>query len=100
MSRFRPNLVVRTTEPWVEDRWRRIRVGAVELELVKPCGRCVTINVEQTTGVSGREPLRTLARLRSLEHRGRTRIVFGQNAVPRGVGDVLVGDPVEVVATS
>ncbi|MCC6623256.1 MAG: MOSC domain-containing protein [Deltaproteobacteria bacterium] len=97
MSRFRPNLVVRTSEPWVEDTWRRIRVGAVELELVKPCGRCVMINVEQATGVAGREPLRTLTRSRTLEHRGKTRVVFGQNAVPRGVGDVHVGDPVVVL---
>jgi len=99
MSRYRPNLVVRTREPWVEDTWRRIRVGAIELELVKPCGRCVTINIEQATGVSGREPLRTLARTRTLEHRGQRRVVFGQNAVPRGVGVVHVGDPVVVITT-
>ncbi len=97
MSRFRPNIVVHTEEPWAEDRWRRIHIGDVELELVKPCGRCVTINVEQATGRSTREPLRTLAGFRTLEHRGKSRIVFGQNAVPRGVGDLRVGDPVVVL---
>jgi len=25
----------------VEDHWRRIRIGAVEFRVVKPCGRCV-----------------------------------------------------------
>lgn len=103
MSRFRPNIVVETSEPWAEDRWRRIRVGEVELAVVKTCGRCVIINVDQDRGVSEREPLRTLT---SFRQQGK-RVLFGQNATPRGVpvgfgsaasfGTVRVGDPVEVV---
>ncbi|MFO0746412.1 MAG: MOSC domain-containing protein [Myxococcota bacterium] len=95
MDRFRPNIVVATTEPWVEDRWRRIRVGPVELAIIKPCGRCVTVNVDQARGVAAREPLRTLAAFRTFG----SRVVFGQNAVPRGVGVVHLGDPVEVLET-
>ncbi|HEX7917468.1 MOSC domain-containing protein, partial [Rudaea sp.] len=35
--RFRPNLVVADTEPHAEDGWKRIRVGEVEFDVVKPC---------------------------------------------------------------
>src|SRR5690606_21923104 len=40
MLRFRASLVVRGCEPQEEDRWRRIRVGMLEFEVVKPCSRC------------------------------------------------------------
>jgi uncharacterized protein YcbX len=41
------------------------------------------------------EPLRTLARLRTLPRFG---AIFGQNAVPRGPGRIAVGDRVTVLA--
>lgn len=93
MARFRPNLVVETDAPFVEDGWRRIRVGEIELELVKPCARCVGITVEPGTGRTSKEPLASLARLRTRDGK----VYFGQNAVHRGVGTLAVGDPVEVV---
>ncbi|MFI4970903.1 MAG: MOSC domain-containing protein, partial [Lysobacterales bacterium] len=37
MLRFRPNLVVAGTGPHAEDGWKRIRVGAIEFDVVKPC---------------------------------------------------------------
>jgi uncharacterized protein YcbX len=47
VRRFRPNVVVRTgsDEPYPEQRWigRRLAIGAVELEIVTPCPRCVMI---------------------------------------------------------
>jgi len=92
-ERFRPNLVLQTSVPWIEDTWRRIRIGGIELELVKPCSRCVGINVEPRTGRSGREPLRTLAKTRT--HDGK--VFFGHNAIHRRVGWLAVGDPVEVL---
>ncbi len=45
MRRFRPNLVVAVGKAFDEDRWRRIRIGAVELRVVKPCSRCVITTV-------------------------------------------------------
>lgn len=41
MNRFRPNVVVRNCEPFAEDNWKRIRIGDVELAVVKPCARCI-----------------------------------------------------------
>lgn len=96
MERFRPNLVIETYTPWIEDRWRRVRIGAIELELAKPCARCVGINVDPETGRGSREPLKTLARTRTRDGK----VYFGQNAIHRGVGGLSVGDVVEVLETS
>jgi len=96
MLRFRPSIVVAGTEPHAEDGWKRIRVGAVEFDVVKPCARCVFTTVDFARGEfdpSG-EPLRTLAGYRRSE-RG---ILFGQNLIPRTRGVIRIGDAVEVLA--
>ncbi|MBW8481968.1 MOSC domain-containing protein [Actinomadura parmotrematis] len=94
MDRFRPNLVVRGLGAYGEDKVRLLRIGGTEIELVKPCARCVITTTDQETGERGREPLRTLARYRNID-RG---LLFGQNAVPRVTGPLAVGDDVEVLA--
>ena len=93
MRRFRPNIVVVDTQPHEEDEWRQIRVGAVAVDVVKPCARCVITTVDVATGHAGREPLRTLA---SYRKRG-SQVWFGQNAVHREAGTISVGDAVTVV---
>ena len=50
MNRFRPNVVVRDTEAFAEDPWKRIRIGEVVLDVVKPCSRCTIPGVDQITG--------------------------------------------------
>jgi uncharacterized protein len=50
LARFRPNLLVDVAgDERVEDTWvgRRCRVGAVELEILKPCQRCVMVTRPQ-----------------------------------------------------
>jgi uncharacterized protein YcbX len=93
MNRFRPNIVVRGGTPYAEDRWRRIRIGAVELHLVKACARCAITTTDQETAAVGREPLATLATYRRVE-RG---VLFGQNAIHTTQGAIRVGDTVEVL---
>lgn len=95
MRRFRPNLVVGGTEPHAEDGWRRIRIGAIEFDVVKPCTRCVFTTVDPDRGALAEdgEPLHTLKTYRRSE-RG---ITFGMNVIARGVGTVRVGDAVEVI---
>jgi uncharacterized protein YcbX len=96
MERFRPNLVVDGAGPYAEDGWRRIRIGGVEIDLVKPCDRCGVTTVDPARGErDGREPLRTLNRYRRREGA----VYFGQNAVHRGTAKLAVGMPVEVLAT-
>lgn len=93
MDRFRPNLVVAGSDAYAEDRWRRIRVGELPLDVVKPCSRCAVAATDQATGRRGKEPLATLARYR----RRAGEVFFGMNAVHRSRGEIAVGDPVEVV---
>jgi uncharacterized protein YcbX len=93
INRFRPNLVVRGSEPYAEDGWRRIRVGDLVIELVKPCDRCAVTTTDQATGARGVEPLATLARYRRVPGG----VLFGQNGVHRGTGRLRVGDPIEVL---
>ena len=47
--RIRPNLVVSTTEPFVEERWggATIRVGSVELTVVERIERCRMVDIAQ-----------------------------------------------------
>ena len=92
MRRFRPNLVVRGCRPFAEDRWRRIRIGAVVLRVVKPCARCVITTVDTATGERGKEPLRTLATFRS----GGNEVFFGQNLLHTTAGTLRVGEEVAI----
>lgn len=93
MNRFRPNVVVDGTDPWEEDGWRRVAIGAVAFRVVKPSTRCVITTIDQSTAERGREPLRTLA----LHRRSGTKLIFGQNLVPEGTGTVRVGEPFRVL---
>src|ERR1700691_2941883 len=92
MNRFPPHVVVSGYEPWAEDRWRRIQIGAVSFRVAKPCARCVVTTTDQTTGERGRQPLRMLARHRRF---GKL-LIFGQNLIPDSGRVIRVGDPTEI----
>ncbi len=95
MLRFRPSVVVTGTAPHAEDGWKRVRIGAVEFDVVKPSARCVftTVDFERGAFDPSGEPLRTLLTYR----RAPNGVMFGQNLIPRGRGVLHVGDAVEVV---
>ena len=109
MNRFRPNLVVRGSEPFAEDGWARIRVGRAVFRVVKPCARCVITTVDQAKGeFDGKEPLKTMATFRlakqvfpeTYESYGQTAngVLFGENLIPENPGVAIrVGDEVEVL---
>ncbi len=94
MNRFRPSIVISGAEPFAEDGWRRIRIGAIIFAVVKPCARCVVTTTDQSTAERGREPLRTLATYRRVQGKG---VMFGQNLIHESTGVIRVGDPVELV---
>lgn len=96
MARFRPNLVIAGAEPWQEDRWRRIRIGTMDLRITRPCSRCIVVTQQPDTGerLEGNEPLATL---RAIGRRTPDGIMFGQNAIPDRPGSVSVGDAVTVI---
>jgi uncharacterized protein YcbX len=95
MARFRPSIVVEGAGPaWVEDGWRRVRIGAAEFRAVKGCDRCVLTTVDPATAARGNEPIASLARHRKWD--GKT--WFGMSLVPDNPGAVIsVGDPVEIL---
>lgn len=100
MNRFRPNIVIAGALPWAEDGWKRLRIGSVEIEIAKPCTRCIVTTTDQRTGArDGGEPLKTLKAFRLLRGPDLTGVVFGQNAVPNGTGVLKAGDAVEVIGT-
>lgn len=96
LNRFRPSIVVEGLGAYGEDAVRWLRIGAVTIELVWPCRRCVITTTDQESGARGPEPLRTLAtyRTRRLDD-GRQGVCFGQNGIPRTLGTIRLGDPVE-----
>src|SRR5208283_5046615 len=78
MNRFRPNIVISGCGAFDEDKWKRIRVGDTVFHVMKPCARCTTTTVDQTTGVQGKEPLATLSKYRKVNGK----VLFGQNIIP------------------
>jgi uncharacterized protein YcbX len=96
--RFRPNLVVAgACLPHAEDGWRRLRIGAVELSVVKPCSRCVIPAIDPDTAVKNSQ---ILTILRSYRARADGKTYFGQNVIVSRTcaGTRLqVGDRVEIL---
>lgn len=94
MNRFRPNLVVTGCEPFAEDGWRRIRIGAMTFDVAKPCARCVVPSIVQETAARDPHINRTLAGFRRRDGQ----IFFGQNLLYQDTGSLNVGDTVELLA--
>ena len=93
MNRFRPNLVVKGCGPFEEDTWNRIRIGDVELAVVKPCARCEVTTIDKETLERNKEPLKTLGKYR----KQKLGAIFGQNVIPVNEGRIQVGMSVEVL---
>lgn len=100
MSHFRPNLVVENNDElakaFVEDKWRRIRIGEIEFEVAKPCSRCIMTTVNPTTGVKNtqQQPLKTLKEYRQVENGD---VMFGQNLIALNKGQLCLGDKVTII---
>ena len=100
VDRFRPNVVVSTVAPFVEDGWGELEIGGARLCGVKACERCAVPTVDQDTGERrGPEPIRTLSTYRRLGGKGGGSggVFFGQNLVVRHGGKIALGDPVTVL---
>ena len=95
MKRFRPNLVVKNTRAYEEDSWRFIRIGDCELQVVKPCSRCVLTTVDPEKGeFSGKEPLQTLSTYRKVTGK----VLFGQNLISTVKGELRLEMPVAIIS--
>ncbi|MBE0680852.1 MAG: MOSC domain-containing protein [Anaerolineales bacterium] len=94
MNRFRPNIVVKGCEPFAEDLWKRVKIGGVEMALVKPCARCEVTTTDQVTLERKKEPLKTLGGYR----KHKLGAIFGMNVIPLNEGRLKVGMSVKVVS--
>tara|TARA_R110001592_G_scaffold171325_1_gene409604 strand:- start:4684 stop:5514 length:831 start_codon:yes stop_codon:yes gene_type:complete len=92
MSRFRPNIVVSGgMSAYAEDNWKRLVIGDISFEMVKPCSRCVMTTID-SNGLKSvdKEPLKTLSQYRKNDFG----ICFGQNLVHLSKGEIRIGDVV------
>lgn len=56
MSRFRPNIVIDgDLPPYIEDKWKRIRIGNMDAFVVRACDRCQIPNIIQTGFEAGKK---------------------------------------------
>lgn len=94
MNRFRPNVVISGSPAYEEDSWQRVKIGSVSFLVAKPCVRCAVPTVDQNTGVSGKEPIRTLRTYRTFD----SKLCFGQNLVHESQGVLTIGDTVSVAS--
>lgn len=91
VERFRANLVVEgAAEPFEEDRWTRVRIGAAVFTGVAPIDRCVMTTIDPATYEGGNEPIRTLARHRRWDGR----VWFALHLVPTVEGEIAIGDEI------
>lgn len=97
MNRFRPNIVIKGCDPFEEDLWHWIKIGDIRAEVAKPCARCAITTVEQERGeiTVKHEPLSVLATFRKGANGG---VMFGQNVIHRGLGEIKIGDEVQILA--
>lgn len=94
ITRFRSNVVVDgDLEPFVEDGWRRVRIGGVTFRFGEHCDRCVLPTIDTDTLTTSKEPTRTLARHRRWDGK----VWFGIRLIPEEYGPSRVGDEVEAV---
>ncbi|PTQ90430.1 MOSC domain-containing protein [Agitococcus lubricus] len=95
--RFRPNIVIGgDMAAYSEDQWTGLKVGDIELALVKPCSRCVIPSIDPDTAQKDSSLNKVLATYR---RRTDGKIYVGQNAIIRQLGRGLlrVGMPVELL---
>lgn len=93
MRRFRTNLVVTDCSAFAEDRWRKIRINAINFRLPKPCSRCAIPGIDPDSGESQKAVLAALADWRKHNNK----VYFGQNLIHDSTGTISVGDAIEIL---
>jgi uncharacterized protein YcbX len=77
-ERFRANIYIDLPEPYVEDQMKYIRINGIEFEFLKPCERCIMINLKSRSSFFTKEPLKTLSTYRKHSNK----IQFGSYIKP------------------
>ena len=92
INRFRPNIVIDGCGAHAEDEWSRISVNQIDIDLVKPCSRCVIPSIDQASAEKHPSILKTLAGYRRQDGK----VFFGQNGLHSTNGTISVGDKVTI----
>ncbi len=95
MNRFRPNLVIKNSTAFEEDRMKEFVINGITFHGAKPSARCVMTTINQSTIEKGKEPLKTLATYRSMNNK----IYFGENVIAESTGTINVGDSIAILRT-
>ena len=93
--RFRSNIALEGLDAWEEQSWvgRKVRIGTVEFDVVRPKVRCLATHANPTTGARDVPILTTLTQVF-----GQEKPTFGVAMVPTHAGGHMhVGDPVTLV---
>jgi len=93
VKRFRPNIVFSGGLPYQEDEIGEFAINNMHFTGIENCARCMVPNVDPETGISGKEPVKTLATYR-LHNK---KINFGRNVVHSGTGTIRVGDEIKLI---
>lgn len=94
--RFRSNIAIEGADAWAEQSWlgRRIRIGRVELDVVKPKVRCLATHANPQTGERDLKVMQGL--MKSFVQKEPT---LGVGMLTYGPGgDIRVGDAVEILS--
>lgn len=91
--RFRPNILVKGCEPFEEDNWKKIKIGDITFDIVKPCSRCVIPTLNPVNAEKQPEVMKAM-----LEHRKQGKQVYvGQNMIHLNQGVIEVGQQIEIL---
>ncbi|MBK8698801.1 MAG: MOSC domain-containing protein [Saprospiraceae bacterium] len=91
--RFRPNIVVSTSEAHEEDAWTTIRAGEATFRNAKPCARCQIIDIDPNDASRGKAVTAALATYR----RSGNNVIFGTNMICEREGVVEVGQQLNLI---
>ncbi|MDB5902416.1 MAG: Sulfurase [Betaproteobacteria bacterium] len=94
--RFRSNIAIDGVGAWAEQAWigRRLRIGGVEFDVVKPKVRCLATHANPRTGERDLPVMQTL-----VSAFGQAQPTFGIGLVTHGAaGTIGEGDRVEIVS--
>jgi len=92
MDRFRPNIVFTGGTAFEEDTIKQFEINGITFSCAKPCARCVMITIDQQSGATAKEPLKTLSTYRMKNNK----VLFGQNLLYNGQGEISVGDRITI----
>ncbi|KAF4462477.1 MOSC domain [Fusarium albosuccineum] len=103
IERFRPNIIIRGSEPWNEDGWKALRISqdkaSLDLDVVCRCLRCHVPNVDPATAEKHpRQPWNQLMKYRRIDPGLKFKPSFGMLCVPRAEGLIEVGMKFNVTA--